>query len=75
MTHNTTITAAIANLTNPARDALLSVGTRRQGATPRRTSAEVMAELTAAGMLGKNGGLTRRGSIAYEIVSEEAMAW
>ena len=55
-------------LSPQARTALLSVGTNRQGATPRQRDAgpEVMWELEAAGLIGPGGGLTRKGSIVRQ---------
>lgn len=46
--------------------ALRSCGTSRQGAQPRGGFGnEAMAELRRLGLIGPNGGLTRRGSYAY----------
>ena len=54
-------------LTEDARQALLSTDTNRQGATPRgRVAEDTLKELKLAGLLGRGGGLTRRGTIVRQ---------
>ena len=54
-------------LTEAATQALLSVDTLRQGATPRgHLTEDTFEELKLAGLLGKGGGLTRRGTVARQ---------
>jgi hypothetical protein len=57
-------------LSKEAAEALFNVGTNRQGATiAHNTPAVVVAELRTAGLIGFNLGLTRRGTIARERIS------
>jgi len=66
--------ASKTDLSAAAQAALLSCGTNRQGATPARmTPQEVLEELQAMGFLGKEWGLTRRGTIKRQILSEDEM--
>lgn len=54
-------------LSTGAADALVAVGTNRQGATVSdRTPANVVDELFGAGLIGVGNGLTRRGTIERE---------
>lgn len=59
-------------LTPAAREALINIGTRRQGATVAPiVTAEVLTELQEFGYVGKLGGLTRSGSIRRELLTAE----
>lgn len=63
-----------ATLTPAARNALIDIGTRRQGATiSPLTTPDVTAELRAHGYIGQNGGLTRAGSTKREILMTELL--
>lgn len=54
-------------LTEAATQALLSTDTNRQGATPRgRVTEDTLKELRLVGLLGRGGGLTRRGTIVRQ---------
>lgn len=62
------------DLSAPQKEALLSCGTNRQGATPARmTDAQILRELQDMGFLGKEWGLTRRGTIKRQILAEDQM--
>lgn len=57
----------ITSLSSAAIQALIDVGTNRQGATiSARTANVVVKELRVAGLIGDGMGLTRRGTIARE---------
>lgn len=61
-------------MSQAARDALIAIGTRRQGATPPpATRPEVLEELRDLGHLGKTNGLTRKGSIKRELIMDELL--
>jgi hypothetical protein len=54
--------------------ALLSAGTNRQGATcARMTPQEILDELQGMGYLGKEWGLTRRGTIKRQLMVEDEL--
>ena len=55
------------SLTDIERAALRSVGTRRQGAVPRDCSAHTLDCLWSKGLIGNGNGLTRTGSICYDM--------
>jgi len=62
------------DLTPAHADALLSCGTNRQGATcARMTPQQILDELQAMGFLGKEWGLTRRGTIKRQILTEDQL--
>jgi hypothetical protein len=62
------------DLSAPQKEALLSCGTNRQGATCARiTPQEVLNELQAMGFLGEGWGLTKRGTIKRQILSEDQL--
>ena len=63
-------------LSQDAKDALISIGTNRQGAklTPRWHKPEVVQELVDAGLVGPGFGLTRPGTIARERAENELEA-
>lgn len=55
------------NISEAAKAVLLSTGTSRQGAVPTHPMTDaVKTELVAEGLIGKGGGLTRRGTIARD---------
>lgn len=54
-----------ATLSGPALTALLNAPANREGAVPQ-ASAFALAELSAAGLIGSGGGLTRAGVIRRE---------
>jgi hypothetical protein len=57
-------------LTEAAKSVLISTGTSRQGATPTHPmTAEVKAELEGLELIGRGGGLTRRGTIVRDQVN------
>lgn len=61
-------------LTKAAREALIAVGTRRQGATINTvTPGPVADELRNAGLIGPGNGLTRRGTIVRERLLDAAL--
>ena len=61
-------------LSAAAQEALLSCGTNRQGAKPApRTPREALEELRDLGFLGDGWGLTRRGTIKRQILSEDQL--
>ena len=61
-------------LSAQAQAALIGVGTNRQGATISPRTVEVVVwELTAAGLIGRDRGLTRRGTIVRERVMTAAL--
>jgi len=54
-----------------AKAALISIGTRRQGATVApHVDRDALAELEWLGYVGKKGGLTRKGSIKRELIMD-----
>jgi hypothetical protein len=59
-------------LSAAATEALINVGTNRQGAVAQGTEA-AMAELQRAGLIGDGFGLTRRGTIVRERVMSAAL--
>lgn len=59
-------------MSEQAKTALLNIGTQRQGATARMP-AHVIDELQRLGYLGKLGGLTRKGSIKYQLTLEDEL--
>lgn len=61
-------------MTGAARTALIDIGTSRQGALPRAgvTGAQ-MAEMSRLGLIGPQGGLTRKGSIMRDRLIEAAL--
>lgn len=57
-----------------ARAALISVKSNRQGDTPPPTTpVAVIHELTALGILGRAGGLTRKGSGKRQLLMDDVM--
>lgn len=52
--------------------ALMNVGTTRQGAVAVADQ-DALAELHYLGYIGKNNGLTRKGSIKFQILNEDLM--
>jgi hypothetical protein len=61
-------------MSEAARSALIDIGTNRQGATcGPLTPREVLLELQAMGLLGKEWGLTRRGTIKRQILVDAQM--
>lgn len=60
-------------ISQAAKDALINAGTNRQGAKVQG-SAEALAELAVAGLIGPEHGLTRKGTIARERAEDEAFA-
>jgi hypothetical protein len=55
--------------------AIQSCGTSRQGTTPRgRFGPEALSELARLGLIGKENGLTRRGSYAYLDIQDQIEA-
>lgn len=58
-------------MTASARIALINIGTRRQGATLTGVDVTTLDELRRLGLVGRNGGLTRKGSIKRELIVEE----
>ena len=66
--------ASKTDISPAACEALLSAGTNRQGATcARMTPQEILDELQSMGYLGKEWGLTRRGTIKRQILAEDQM--
>ena len=63
------------NLSDDAMQALISVGTNRQGAKVRLTWQQVSTEreLRDAGLIGPSNGLTRTGAILRERIVNAAM--
>lgn len=57
-------------MSSKAVSALVNIGTRRQGAVAIADQ-DTLAELEYLGYIGKNQGLTRRGSIKRELLVEE----
>lgn len=53
-----------------ARTALINIGTRRRGAVATG-KASVLSELESLGYIGRNHGLTDKGSIVRELLVEE----
>lgn len=53
-------------MTASARTALINIGTRRQGSTLSAADRTALDELQSLGLVGKGGGLTRKGSIKRE---------
>lgn len=52
------------NLTTDARDALINAASGRQGAkVPGSSPVDAVQELTCAGLIGVNHGLTRKGTV------------
>lgn len=62
-------------MSDAAREALINIGTHRQGATAPILSQDALAELEYLGYIGKGQGLTRKGSIVRERLVDAAMAW
>lgn len=61
-------------MSTAAQEALINIATNRQGATPSPiTTADVLEELKTLGLIGKNNGLTRKGSIKRELLSDELL--
>lgn len=61
-------------ISEAAKQALLSTGTNRQGAVPTHPMTQaVRQELEAAKLIGTSGGLTRRGTIARERLADAAL--
>lgn len=61
-------------MSEAARAALINIGTNRQGATPPpMTPADVLRELQEMGLLGKEWGLTRRGTIKRQLLVEDQL--
>ena len=54
------------NLSEAARNALLSTDSHRQGAVPMTSDEGALAELRTVGLTGSGGGLTRKGTIVRE---------
>lgn len=52
--------------------ALMNIGTTRQGAVAMGDQ-DTLAELHRLGYIGKGNGLTRKGSIKFQILDEELM--
>lgn len=63
------------NLSKAAQELLISIGTNRQGAKLNAPTAPVAVrlELRDAGLIGKDSGLTRKGSIARERLVSAAL--
>lgn len=62
------------NLSEQARQALMSGANHHQGTVLAGLSVRVAAELVGLGLIGAGHGLTRRGSIVAEQVREEALS-
>lgn len=61
-------------MSDNARAALINIGTNRQGSTPPpATPANVLSELHNLGLIGKNNGLTRKGSVKRELIYAELL--
>lgn len=54
------------NLSEAAKTALINAGSNAQGTKVCANTREVVAELKDAGLIGIQGGLTRKGTIARE---------
>jgi hypothetical protein len=61
-------------MSSAARTALINVGTNRQGAMiPALTPQAAIDELSRLGLIGRNLGLTRKGTIKREQISLEEL--
>lgn len=54
-------------MSQSAERALINVGTNRQGATVQ-ADPDTLAELSARGLVGRSGGLTRSGTIKRQVL-------
>lgn len=61
-------------ITEDMKTALINAGTNRQGAKVWAGNSLTMARLAGAGLIGKDCGLTRKGTIARERAVNEAQA-
>lgn len=59
-------------ITTAAAEALINCGTNRQG-TPVQANGWVTDELRAAGLVGPNAGLTRKGTVYRERLVDETL--
>lgn len=72
---DSTVVRPVNELSDRARIALVNTGTNRQGARVpvSRNESMAWAELTEAGLIGPDGGLTREGSIYRERHTNQLM--
>lgn len=61
------------NLSKAAKTALINVGSSRQGTYVYTDGQAEYDELQRAGLVGVNGGLTRKGTIARDQIVEERL--